>query len=455
MQVDLGVGSLRIVVLSQPDIQFTNTEDGVAIAYWEIGSGIPLVLTQPLSLSHAELEWMVPSMEALYLELAKYFRLIRFDPRGAGMSDEPPTEIRFSIAGFSRDINAVVNALDLDEFNLAGAISMGPIAIQYSADHPKRVSRLVLCDTGPALADLPLDKFVKALDAVVELGILPSFSELVPSITKEDQRGLEGLMGGSLFSRPLTKMASAGYLDVDADQVMGSVVAPTLVVRSRDSNWTDEEQTRRLVTGITGAQMRIVPGTLAPFFADIDSVVEAFVSFLTSDHHVPSAQSDDELRTVVFTDLVSSTEILSRLGDDEGRSAFRDVEALTSELCATHHGRLIKNTGDGSLISFKSTQRALRFALELQERIEASPFGMRIGMAAGEPIQEYDDLHGAVVVQASRIADLGHSGQIVVADTVRQLAMGKGFSFAHVGDVTLKGFDQPTSVWRVTGNSRP
>ena len=454
MRIYLAVGSLLIMVLSQPDIQFTNTEDGVAIAYWEIGSGLPLVLAQPVSLSHAELEWMVPSMEALYLELAKYFRLIRFDPRGAGMSDEPPTEIRFSIAGFSHDIDAVVNALDLDEFNLVGAISMGPIVIQYASDHPKRVSRLVLCDTGPVLADLPLEKFVEALDVVVELGILPSFSELVPSITTDDRRGLEGLMRGSLFSRP-TRMASAGYLDVDVDQVMSSVVTPTLVVRSRDSNWTDEVQTRRLVTGITGAQMRIVPGTLAPFFADVDSVVEAFVSFLTSDHHVPSAQSDDELRTVVFTDLVSSTEILNRLGDDEGRSAFRAVEATTSELCTTHHGRLVKNTGDGSLISFKSTQHALRFSLELQERMEASPFGMRIGMAAGEPIQEDDDLHGAVVVQASRIADLGHSGQIVVADTVRQLAMGKGFSFAHVGDVTLKGFDQPTSVWTVTGNSRP
>lgn len=454
MRIDLAVGSLLIMVLSQPDIQFTNTEDGVAIAYWEIGSGLPLVLAQPVSLSHAELEWMVPSMEALYLELAKYFRLIRFDPRGAGMSDEPPTEIRFSIAGFSHDIDAVVNALDLDEFILVGAISMGPIVIQYASDHPKRVSRLVLCDTGPVLADLPLEKFVEALDVVVELGILPSFSELVPSITTDDRRGLEGLMRGSLFSRP-TRMASAGYLDVDVDQVMSSVVTPTLVVRSRDSNWTDEVQTRRLVTGITGAQMRIVPGTLAPFFADVDSVVEAFVSFLTSDHHVPSAQSDDELRTVVFTDLVSSTEILNRLGDDEGRSAFRAVEATTSELCTTHHGRLVKNTGDGSLISFKSTQHALRFSLELQERMEASPFGMRIGMAAGEPIQEDDDLHGAVVVQASRITDLGQAGQIVLADTVRQLAIGKGFSFEHVGDVLLKGFDQPTSVWKVTNNSRP
>ncbi len=453
-RIELAGGSLRIVLWSQPDIQFTNTEDGVAIAYWEIGSGLPLVLAQPVSLSHAELEWRVPSMAAFYLELAKYFRLIRFDPRGAGMSDEPPTEIRFSIAGFSHDIDAVVNALDLDEFILAGAISMGPIVIQYASDHPERVSRLVLCDTGPVLADLPLEKFVEALDVVVELGILPSFSELVPSITTDDRHGLEGLMRGSLFSRP-TKMANAGYLDVDVDQVMSSVVTPTLVVRSQDSNWTDEVQTRRLVAGIPGAQMRIVPGSLAPFFADVDSVVEAFVSFLTSDHHVRSAQSNDELRTVVFTDLVSSTEVLSRLGDDEGRREIREVERSVSDLCSVHDGRLVKNLGDGSLITFKSTKNALTFSLDIQERMEASPLNMRIGMSAGEPMQEDGDIHGAVVVQASRIADLGKSGEIVVADSIRQLAIGKGFSFDPGGEVRLKGFDEDITIWKVAKGTRP
>lgn len=449
------MGSLRIVTLPQPDIQFTNTEDGVAIAHWEIGSGPPLVLAQPLIMSHAESEWAVHSMEALYLELAKYLRLVRFDPRGAGMSDEHPTEAPSSIADFCHDIDAVVHALDLDEFNLAGVGSMGPVVIQYAAEHPRRVSRLVLCDTGPVFSDLPADKFSRAGEALIELDVLPSFSEMVPSAVTDDVHALEALMRASIYSRPSSRSwSNANFYEFDVDHLMGSVVAKTLVIRSRDSEVGNQEQSRRLVTGITNAQMRIVPGTLAPFIADLDPVVEAFVSFLTSEKHMSSVQTDDELRTVVFTDLVSSTEVLRRLGDDEGRSAFRDVESVTSELCATHHGRLVKNLGDGSLISFKSTQRALAFSMELQERMDSSPFGMRIGMAAGEPIQEDDDIHGAVVVQASRIADLGRSGEIIVADTVRQLAIGKGFSFEHVDDVSLKGFDQLTRIWRVTGNTR-
>jgi len=448
--------SVRFVDLPRPDIQFTTTEDGVAIAYWEIGSGPPLILAQPLIMSHAESEWTVRSIEAFYLELAKYFRLVRFDPRGAGMSDEHTTETRASIADLCHDIDAVVNALDLDEFDLAGVVSMGPVVIQYAAEHHESVSRLVLFDTGPVFRDLPAATFVRATDAVIELDVLPSFSDVFPSVETDDMHALEGLMRASRYSRPSSRSASsADFLGFDVDHLMGKVAAKTLVIRSRDSAFSDQEQSRRLVTGINGAQMRIVPGTLAPFIADLDSVVEALVSFLTSDKYVSSVQTDEELRTVVFTDLVASTEVLSRLGDDEGRAVFRDVESVTSELCVTHRGRLIKNLGDGSLLSFKSTQRALAFSIELQERMYSSPFGMRIGMAAGEPIQDDDDIHGAVVAQASRIADLGEAGEIIVSDAVRQLALGKGFSFETRGEVLLKGFDEHTTVWNVTHSTRP
>jgi class 3 adenylate cyclase len=307
----------------------------------------------------------------------------------------------------------------------------------------------MLFDTGPVLADMPFEMFARAQDAAGEHGVPVSFGAITHSLTTEELVALENVMKTSMGRGQRTRVDALSH---DVADLMGGVTAPTMVVRSRDSVLTDQEQTRRLVTGITGAQMRVVSGTAAPFIADLDAVAEAFVSFLTSDQYVSSAQLGNELRTVVFTDLVSSTEVLSRLGDDEGRAAFRDVEAIVSKLCSDHHGRLIKHLGDGSLISFKSTQRALAFGLELQQQMHSGPLGMRVGMAAGEPIQQDDDIHGAVVVQASRIADVGQSGEIVVADSVRQLAIGKGFSFEQVGEVILKGFDQPTSIWKVTGS---
>lgn len=436
------------MAVARPDIRFTTTADGVHIAFWEIGSGPPLLLAQNRSLSHAELEWAVPSMGALYLELARYFRLVRFDPRGAGISGEPPTTEGVTLEGLVADINAVANSLDVEDLYLVGAVSMGPPAVKHAIARPEMVRRLVLCDTGPNLGDLPLDAYVRATDALVNLAVVPSLGGLFPSTPTADLPALEALMKGSLYNRPRVEARKLEHFDV-AD-VLDKVQAPTLVLKSQDSLYTDLTQTRRLITGIPQAQMRVVAGTMAPWLADLHSIVEAFVSFLTSGHHQPDLAESDELRTVVFTDLVSSTQVLSRQGDRRSRETFREIEDLISELCPRHRGHLVKNLGDGSLITFRSTQRAISFAMELQDRMASAPLGMRIGMAAGEPIQEGNDVHGTVVVQASRIADLGKAGEILVSDSVRQLAAGKGFHFESQGKIQLKGFDETQTIWRAS-----
>ena len=114
---------------------------------------------------------------------------------------------------------------------------------------------------------------------------------------------------------------------------------------------------------------------------------------------------------MAFTDIVGSTEYLRRVGDEEGRATIRDLEAQVADLATAHAGRIVKNLGDGSLISFGSNTAALSFALELQTLIDDGPLQLRVGMAVGEPIQEDGDIHGAVVVQASRIADLAQAGE--------------------------------------------
>ena len=114
---------------------------------------------------------------------------------------------------------------------------------------------------------------------------------------------------------------------------------------------------------------------------------------------------------------------------------------------------MVKNLGDGSLVSFGSNTAALHFALEVQAETDSDSLQLRIGMAAGEPIEEGGDIHGAVVAYASRVADLGGAGEIVASDAVRQLAMGKGFEFTPMGQFDLKGFDEPANVWRVSPRS--
>ncbi len=426
-------------------IRFTTTSDGVDIGFWEIGSGPPLLLAQNRSLSHAELEWEVPSMADLYLELAKYFRLVRFDPRGSGISGEPPEGV-VDNPGLARDIGAVVDALDDDQVNLAGAISLGPAAVRHAVDRPGTVTRLVLFDTGPVLADLPLDRYVRATDALVGLGVVPSLAGLFPTTPTADLPALERLMQGSLYQRSHAQPRDLRSFDVTGS--LGEVRAPTLVVKSQDSLYTDMTQTRALINGIPGAELRVIPGTMAPWLADRVAVVGTLVSFLTSGRYQPDTAPAEGLLTVVFTDLVSSTEVLGASGDMAARRTFREIEDLVAGLAVGHGGRVVKWLGDGSLLTFASTRKAISFSLELQERMKTRPIPMRIGMAAGEPIQEQGDVHGAVVAQASRIANLAKAGEVVVSDSVRQLAIGKEFEFESLGEVRLKGFEETQRVWK-------
>ena len=155
------VGSVRSVDLPDRDIRFTTTDDGVAIAYWEIGEGKPVVMLKNLSFSHAELEWSVPSIASFYMKMAERYQLIRYDPRGVGLSGEPPggwgaatssgAQRGMTTHEMSFDITAVVEALQLESFTLMGLSVQGPVAIEYAATHPQ-VSELILCDSFATVA---------------------------------------------------------------------------------------------------------------------------------------------------------------------------------------------------------------------------------------------------------------------------------------------------------------
>jgi len=229
-----------------------------------------------------------------------------------------------------------------------------------------------------------------------------------------------------------------------------AVETPTLILTSRNPEVDFLPDARKLAAGIPNSQMRVVDGTFAPYVADRSLVLDAIANLVGSEAEIPGEAGVSDFRTVVFTDVVGSTEFVERVGDEQGRSALRAIERLVVEAAGEHGGRVVKHLGDGSMISVGSTSNALAFAVALQHQIESQPLQIRVGMAAGEPIQEDGDIHGAVVSQASRIADLGTAGEVMVADSVRQLALGKGYTFEPAGEVSLKGFNQPTTVWKVS-----
>ena len=158
------------------------------------------------------------------------------------------------------------------------------------------------------------------------------------------------------------------------------------------------------------------------------------------------------LQTILFTDLVGHTEMMSRLGDERGRDVLREHERITREVLKANGGTEVKTMGDGFMASFGSVTRAVECAIALQRAFAeqtGEELNVRVGLNAGEPIEEDGDLFGATVILASRIAAKADGGEILVADTVRGLCSGKGFLFSDRGEFVAKGFEEPVRVYEV------
>lgn len=172
----------------------------------------------------------------------------------------------------------------------------------------------------------------------------------------------------------------------------------------------------------------------------------------------PDGNNEQTLRTIVFTDIVGSSDAANRLGDDVAMAMLRDHNRIVRDNLGAHAGREVKHTGDGIMASFKSVSGAIQCALAVQGELEthnsetdSHEVHVRIGLAAGEPVAEDDDLYGTAVNLAARVCDIADPGAVFVTNVVKELSVGKNFEFEHVADVELKGFPDPVPVSRVVG----
>ena len=237
-------------------------------------------------------------------------------------------------------------------------------------------------------------------------------------------------------------------LNWNGTQWLSEVSAPTLIVYTRDGEVTSVEQAQQAAATIPGARLVGVDGRIAPYWVDRDAMLTTLGEFL--EWGSEEAQIPSDFSVIVFTDVVASTEVVDRMGDEAARNAVRSVEELVAETAEGLSGKVVKHLGDGSLLEFRSASNALDFARKVQAELAKGDIGLRVGMAAGEPIHEDGDVHGAVVVVASRIADAAGTGEVFVSDGVRHLVVGKRYGFQDQGEQSIKGFDEPLRVWRLS-----
>lgn len=445
-------------------VQYASTSDGVSIAHWAMGNGVPLVIPPILSTSHLEMEWQIVSRRAVYEGLARDARVVRYDCRGMGMSQRDA--IDFSIDAACRDLDAVVDRLGIDKFALLRLPSSGDLPFAYAAQHPARVSHFVIWEGHSVQDDLDMPRRgqLVAIDSVMDHDW-----ELYVRIRARIIAGWDGSNAPILesilretHSPESMKAMNRALMASDPEPYLDAIQAPTLVlyrggVRAREDN------ARSFASRIANARLQTVREQSIGPYPNEDGV-NAILDFIdparpsreeVSGHDHDHDHEHSELRVILFSDLEKHSAMMQRLGDEGGRVLLREHEIITREALAAYGGTEVKTMGDSFMASFGSATRALECATALQKAFadrnatSDEALRVRVGLSAGEPIAEDDDLFGAAVIQAARIADQAKGGEILLANVVRELAAGKGFLFADRGEIALRGFDDPVRLYEL------
>jgi class 3 adenylate cyclase len=260
-------------------------------------------------------------------------------------------------------------------------------------------------------------------------------------------------------TRQALRAAVAALRQFDVTDLLPRVRAPTLVLHRRQVRLFDVDVARHLASHIPGARLLLQQGDiLNAAQGDVEAVASAIDEFLGDSEPAPAGAEPPAaggLCTILFTDVEGSTALTQRLGDAKAREVLRNHERIVREALRAHGGSEVKTMGDGFMASLGSATKALECAIAVQRAFARhnqsaeEPIRVRIGLNAGEPIAEDEDLFGTAVNLAARIAAQAVGGEILTSDVVRQLVAGKGFLFADRGDVALRGFEDPVRLYEV------
>jgi pimeloyl-ACP methyl ester carboxylesterase len=436
----------------------------LSLAYQVFGDGpVELVFVGPF-VSHVELFWTLPEFKAFFERLGTFCRVVMFDKAGVGLSDPVP-KVR-SVDDRAAEIEAVMDAVGFGKAALFALSEGGPAAIVLAARRPERTRALILHGTYAYLGGLEWDDLDRG-PAEVRARVLRELGEhytpstqqivrwqefgdavrsdwgdgralkcLVPSVRSIRQLGTLERMCASPGMARATVEASFG---IDVRPILPTITIPTLIVHARGDPGVPVQDGRYLADHISGAQMLEVEGVdHAPWFTDPDRTTTRIEEFLTGSHAAPP-QSRRALRTVLFTDMVASTQHAAAAGDERWRAVLHRFDEITSELTQRFEGTVVKSTGDGHLATFDGPTQAIRCAEAL--RADAETLGIRIRSAihTGECELLEADIGGIAVHVAARILGQAAAGEILVSRTVRDLVIGSGTGFDDRGSVELRG----------------
>jgi pimeloyl-ACP methyl ester carboxylesterase len=419
--------------------------DGVSIAYRVHGDGPLDLVFVPGFVSHVELLWEHPAVARFLRRLVSFSRLVVFDKRGQGLSDRPADPPTLEEA--MDDLRAVMEAAGCERPAIFGVSEGGPMSALFAATYPDRVSSLVLYGTYARMVEAPDFPFgipERALDTWAELMRREWGGPVGARLWAPSADGDPAFE--SWWARLLRQGTSPGgaialidlYREIDARSILPSIDVPVLVAHRRDDKIVPVRQGRYLAERIPNARYVELEGAdHLVQIGDQDALLDEVEEFLVGSRR--AKEPERALATVVFTDIVGSTETAARLGDRRWRDLLERHDAETRRQLGVHRGREVKTTGDGFLATFDGPARAIRCARAIGAATREIGLEVRTGIHTGEVELIGEDVGGIAVNIGARIGALAGPNEVLVSSTVRELVVGSGLEFAERGNHALKG----------------
>ena len=422
--------------MERPSTRYARSGDAM-IAYQVVGDGPIDLVSVGGPASHLDLQWDEPTTARGLRRFASFSRLVLFDRRGTGLSD--PLEDMPTLEQQMDDLEAVMDAVGLERVSLMGAVDAGLCAM-YAATHPDRVTALVLMGISTTPSDwLKGERLEQLLDVVEHRWGEGRLIEVYAPSRADDPRFREWW---TRYERAAVTPASARKilemsLRVDLSEVLPAIRVPTLVLHRTEDRLIPVEQGQAAAELIPGARFIEVPGMDAYGWPEVDSAAnDAIEEFLTG--RLRPREPERVLATVLFTDIVGSTDRAAELGDHGWRRLLDRHNAIVREELERWRGREVKTVGDGFLATFDGPARAVRCAQRIIEEVGALGLEVRAGLHTGEIELREDDVGGIAVHIGARVAALAEAGEVLVSSTVRDLVVGSGIAFEDRGTHALK-----------------
>jgi class 3 adenylate cyclase/pimeloyl-ACP methyl ester carboxylesterase len=443
-------------VLVQPETRYAKSGD-VYIAYQVVGDRPIDLVWIPSLAHHVELNWENPVVAPWLERLAGLGRLIVFDKRGTGMSDRMSDDTTLETR--MDDIRAVMDAAQSTRALVVALGDGGPLAMLFAATYPERTAALVLINTAPRAVrslefpwQLPRAEVEQRIDEVVRRWGEPDVHEQnltrgSPDMTEDDKRA---------FSRVVRYSVSPGAyrdymrmnLDIDVSAVLPSIGVPTLVLH-RTEIPLDVRNGRYLADHIPGARFVELPGrNFAPQIGDQEALfaeLEHFFAEIQSGEW-KAAEPDRVLSTVLFTDIVGSSEKAASLGDRAWRELLEQHHDIVRRQLLRFRGKEVDTAGDGFFASFDGPARAIHCACAIADSTPELGLDVRVGLHTGECELVDGKVAGIAVHTGARVAAKAQPGEVLVSGTVKDLVAGSGLAFQERGQHQLKGIP---GEWRL------